>query len=165
MQSFYHASEGFSFIESFWVFHSCACGKAHKNVLTSVGLLTSWITHVIKVLIAFRLGGPEHIVVIAGDKQLLFTPLPNEQTLPGSVSVIFVESEYIFDNFSTFDLRQCSLQLGLSLPQRKWLTCDINQELGVEPHKPHPTKSYISSMVRLNSCVFCIRASSPRGAY
>jgi len=68
-----------------------------------------------------RLGGPEHIVVIAGDKQLLFTPLPNEQTLPGS--------------------------LGLSLPQRKWLTCDINQELGVEPHKPHPTKSYISSMV------------------
>ena len=49
----------------------------------------------IQVLIAFRLGGPEHIVVIAGDKQLLFTPLPNDQTLPGSVSAILVESEYL----------------------------------------------------------------------
>ena len=70
-----------------------------------------------------RLDNPEHIVVIAGDKQMLFTPLANEQTLPG--------------------------QLGLSLPQRKWISCDIGQELGVEIHKPHPTRSFISSMVSL----------------
>ena len=161
MQSFYYASEEFSF--ELLSFSLLSLRKsAQKCINLSKGC---WLpeSHIIKVLIAFRLGGPEHIVVIAGDKQLLFTPLSNEQTLPGSVSVIFVKSEYIFS--STFDSRQCLLQLGLSLPQRKWLTCDINQELGVEPHKPHPTKSYISSMVRLNSCVFCIPASNPRQTY
>jgi len=71
-----------------------------------------------------RMGGPEHIVVISGsggDQQKLFSVLANDQTLPGF--------------------------LGLSLPQRKWITCDIGQELGVEPHKPHPTRAFISSMV------------------
>ena len=72
---------------------------------------------------AERLQGTPHILIATGpgqNQQHLFSVLPNEQMLAGYV--------------------------GFSMPQRKWASVDVNQEIEVSVHRPDPSK-LVSSVV------------------
>ena len=70
------------------------------------------------------LNNSEHIIVATGpggDQRKIFSVITNDQMLAGYV--------------------------GFSLPQRKWTSVDVNQDLEISIFEPHPAKSFISSMV------------------
>ena len=70
-----------------------------------------------------RLQGANHILIATGpgeNQQHLFSVLSNEQMLAGYV--------------------------GFSMPQRKWASVDVNQELEVSMHRPDSSK-LVSSVV------------------
>ena len=70
-----------------------------------------------------RLQGAKHILISTGqseNQQHLFSVLSNEQMLAGYV--------------------------GFSMPQRKWASVDVNQDIAVSAHLPDSTK-LVSSVV------------------
>ena len=70
-----------------------------------------------------KLQGASHILIATGQaesQQHLFSVLANEQMLAGYV--------------------------GFSMPQRKWASVDVNQEITVAPYRP-PASKLVSSIV------------------
>lgn len=70
-----------------------------------------------------NLQGAQHILVASGpaeNQQHIFSVAPNDQMLAGYV--------------------------GFSLPQRKWASVDVNQDIEVSVHRPDPSK-LVSSLV------------------
>ena len=76
---------------------------------------------------AERLQGAAHIVVATGqaeNQQHLFSVLANEQMLAGYV--------------------------GFSMPQRKWASVDVNQEINVSVHRPDTSRVVSSAVISVD---------------
>ena len=73
------------------------------------------------------LQGANHIVIASGqgeNQQHLFSVLSNEQMLAGYV--------------------------GFSMPQRKWASVDVNQEISVSAHRPDASKMVSSVVIAID---------------